>query len=665
MALEHRNALAMVHWAQSAFGADELAGVLGATSICFDLSVFEIFATLAAGGTLLLVPDLFALPEARFRDEVTLVNTVPTPMAELLRLGPLPGAVRTVCLAGEPLPPALVQRVYEAGAVARVWNLYGPSEDTTYSTGRMIPRGGDNCNIGWPITGTAAHVLDPEGQPLPPGVPGELYLAGAGVARGYWNRPEQNAERFLPNPFDTDGTRPRMYRTGDRVRRLGDGSLEFAGRADRQIKLRGFRVEPGEVETALTAEPGVRAAIVDAWQDPDSEGPARLTAWIEGTASPADLSDALAARLPGYCVPTLWVVRAVLPRLPNGKLDRKSLPAPTLATAADAAAEGADMADGKAAPLPGLEQQLAAIWGRVLGRDDLHRHAGFFALGGDSILAIQVVAQARAEGIALSPRDLFQYQTLATLAEAAAERAGPAMGQGPVTGAQSLTPIQSWFFARALPQAHHWNQAMVLAPARELDPGHLRAALRHLSDRHDALRARFHRGASGWQQVYDAPGRAPLLIESREPVTEAASALQAGFDLAQGPLWGAVLARGADGGQRLAVAAHHLIVDGVSWRVLLGDLQALYLALEAGEDPAQNPARRSTSPGAWADVLRDSPAIAAERPYWQAQTAPPAPRLPLDHPEGANDMAMATGWTAASTPGSARSCWRRCQRPIR
>lgn len=297
------------------------------------------------------------------------------------------------------------------------------------------------------------------------------------------------------------------------------------------------------------------------------------------------------------------------------------------------------MADGKAAPLPGLEQQLAAIWRRVLARDDLHRHAGFFALGGDSILAIQVVAQARAEGIALSPRDLFQYQTLATLAEAAAERAGPAMGQGPVTGAQSLTPIQSWFFARALPQAHHWNQAMVLAPARELDPGHLRAALRHLSDRHDALRARFHRGASGWQQVYDAPGRAPLLIESREPVTEAASALQAGFDLAQGPLWGAVLARGADGGQRLAVAAHHLIVDGVSWRVLLGDLQALYLALEAGEDPAQNPARRSTSPGAWADVLRDSPAIAAERPYWQAQTAPPAPRLPLDHPEGANDMA--------------------------
>ena len=619
VAIEHRNAAALIHWAQTAFAPEELAGVLASTSICFDLSVFEIFATLSLGGTVLMAEDLFALPDAPFADRVTLINTVPTPMAELMRLGPLPASLRSVCLAGEVLPPALAARIHAEPGVERVWNLYGPSEDTTYSTGMILPREG-GFNIGAPIAGTSAHVLDDHGQELPPGMPGELYLAGAGVARGYWNRADLTAERFV-----TIGGR-RMYRTGDRVRRAHDGSLDYLGRGDRQVKVRGFRVEPGEVETALTLIPGVSGAAVDLWRD--AEGNARLTAWVEGSARPGDLSADLMHHLPAHLVPTRFVMLDRLPLLPNGKLDRKALPDPDSAEA-EAAPQGQ-------APRPGIETELAGIWQRVLGHEGVERQDNFFAIGGDSILAIQVVAQARAAGISLSPRDLFQYASLAALAEAAEGRGGIGTAQGPATGRQSLTPIQAWLLNRELPQAHHWNQAMVLAPARALDPAILGRALALLSDRHDALRARFRRGDQGWEQHYLPPGiEAPLLLANGD-VTEIAARIQAGFDLERGPLWGAALVA-TPGGQRLAVAAHHLLVDGVSWRILLDDLQRIYQALEAGGEPEAP--RRSTSPGAWADFLTGSPLLAAERPYWAGAAAQVAPPLPLA--EGADTEAGA------------------------
>lgn len=596
--IAHRNAAALIDWARDAFTADEMGGMLGSTSICFDLSVFEIFATLAMGGTLYLVDDLFGLADAPFAAQVTLVNTVPTPMTELLRLGGLPASVRTVCLAGEPLPPSLAQQIHALPGGLRIWNLYGPSEDTTYSTGMVLPRGGA-FNIGTPIAGTQAHVLDAHLNPVPPGMPGELFLSGAGVGRGYWNRPDLTAERFLSNPFDTGGA-PMMYRTGDRVRWRADGTLDYLGRGDRQMKLRGFRIEPGEIEEALKQIPGVAGAAVDIWHDGDH---GRLTAWVEGTAT--GLGAELSRRLPAHLVPTLFVPVAELPRLPNGKLDRSALPRPAVP---DNAAE-------PVAPKPGLETDLAAIWARVLGHEGIGREDNFFAIGGDSILAIQVVAQAREAGINLSPRDLFQYGNLAALAGAASERGGLARAQGPQTGRQSLTAIQRRFLNRDLPQAAHWNQALVLRPTRRLDADLLRQALAMLADWHDALRARFVRG-DGWEQHYAAPGITPNLTITTGDVTEAAAAMQAGFAL-DGVLWGAVLADGAD--QCLAVAAHHLIVDGVSWRILLGDLQAIYQALERGETPPQP--RRSTSPGAWADFLSTRPATAALA----------ATPLPLDH----------------------------------
>lgn len=610
VAIGHENAVALIRWAETVFSEDELAGMLGSTSICFDLSVFEIFVTLSLGGTLLLVEDLFDLPDAPFADQVTFINTVPTPMAELLRLGPLPASVQTICLAGEVLPPSLAASIHAEPGV-RLWNLYGPSEDTTYSTGMIVPRD-QGFNIGHPILGTQAYVLDGHGQPVPPGMPGELYLAGPGVTQGYWNRADLTAKHFLPDPFAGHG---KMYRSGDRVRYAFDGSLDYLGRNDRQVKVRGFRIEPGEIESALTLIPGVTGAAVGVWRDEGQN--ARLTAWVEGQANPADLSAQLSQSLPAHMVPTGFVVMDALPRLPNGKLDRKALPQPD-STDAKPVPEAAEL-------LPGLETQLAEIWQRVLGREITNRQDNFFSIGGDSILAIQVVALAREAGIALSPRDLFQYSSLASLAEEAQGRVGIGDSQGPITGPQALTPAQQWLLERELPQAHHWNQAMVLEPAQPLDPAFLRRALGLLSDWHDALRARFHRDDHGWMQDYAEPGSDALLTEAASAdVTAIASALQAGFDLGKGPLWGAALITLPDGGQRLAIAAHHLLVDGISWRILLGDLQRIYGALQSRKE-LEAP-RRATSPGAWAEFIADSPLLAAEQGYWSDvanKTAPP------------------------------------------
>ncbi|WP_198670662.1 non-ribosomal peptide synthetase [Oceanicella sp. SM1341] len=638
VAIEHRNAAAFLGWCAEVFSPAELAGVLAATSVCFDLSVFEIFAPLATGGEVLMVEDIFALPEAPFADDVTLINAVPTPMAELMRLGPLPARAATVCLAGEPLPPALADAILRTGTVTRLWNLYGPSEDTTYSTGAPVPGPGAPFGIGGPIAGTQAHVLDEALRPLPQGMPGELWLSGAGVARGYQGQPGLTAERFRPNPFDRDGSAPLLYRTGDRARWRPDGTLACLGRADRQIKLNGFRIEPGETEAALCALPGVSGAVVDAWTD--ASGHTRLTAWVEGGAEAAALERALAARLPGHLVPTLFAVLERLPRLPNGKLDRGALPAPAPA-AQHAPAEP---------PRPGPEAALALEWEALLGRAP-GREDDFFALGGDSILAIQLVSRARAAGLALTPRDVFLHPKLAALAAAAGTVA--AAPGGPVNGAVPLTPVQRWFLGRDLPRPEHWNQAVVLRLTRPVAPELLEATLRALPARHDALRARFRRGPSGWQQHYLPEGGAPRLTLLPAPCdaadfAQAAEALQAGFDLGAGPLWGAVLADLGAEGQRLLVAAHHLVVDGVSWRILLADLEACCAALAAGA-PLPPPAR-GTDAGRFVTALAGSPAFDAEQAHWREVCAAPVATLPADGPGGANTEGAAARIEQALSP---------------
>jgi amino acid adenylation domain-containing protein len=419
VAIEHRNAVALVDWAAEVFPPEDLAGVLASTSINFDLSVFELFVPLALGGTVILADNALALAGLPEAGQVTLVNTVPSAMAELLRLEALPPSVRTVNLAGEPLARSLVMEI-EANSSARVLDLYGPSEDTTYST--FARRHGDEpVTIGRPLSGGRAYLLDRWQRPASAGAPGEVWLGGAGLARGYLRRPELTAERFVPDPFAAfaDGPGARLYRTGDLARHRADGCLELLGRIDHQVKVRGFRIEPGEVETHLLAFPGVREAAVLALGE---GGDRKLAAFVAPSVPGDGLRSFLAGRLPSHMVPSVFAFLEALPRLPNGKLDRRALAALPV--------NGTGTGEGFAPPATEDELRMAAIWAEVLGVPRVGLHDDFFRLGGHSLLATRVVARLRRDfGVDLPLRSLFQEPTVARLLEAV--RVAKAAGEPP------------------------------------------------------------------------------------------------------------------------------------------------------------------------------------------------------------------------------------------
>ncbi len=423
VAITHRNASAMLAWAGGEFSPRELSGVLASTSVCFDLSVFELFAPLVGGGRVILADNALALPSLPAAGEVTLVNTVPSAITELCQAGALPPSVESVNLAGEPLRKRLVETVYAAGSVARVRNLYGPSEDTTYSTIAACPADeAREPTIGRVIPGSRGYVVDRGLRAVPPGAAGELVLAGAGLARGYLGRPALTAERFVPDPFAAGPARAaglggRLYRTGDRARHLRDGRLEFLGRLDHQVKLRGFRIELGEIETALQELAGIDEAV--AVVRDDGSGP-RLVAYLAAAGgAPAappvgELRSALGRRLPGYMVPELFVELSALPLTPNGKVDRKALPVP----GADRPALTRDYV----APETAVEQILAEIWSDVLGVDRVGIQDSFFELGGHSLKATQVLLRVRETfGVDLPVHRLFSDPTVSGLAVAIAE----------------------------------------------------------------------------------------------------------------------------------------------------------------------------------------------------------------------------------------------------
>ncbi|HEX5715571.1 MAG TPA: amino acid adenylation domain-containing protein [Thermoanaerobaculia bacterium] len=434
VAIAHRSASALLHWAQEVYAAQQIAGVLAATSICFDLSIFEIFVPLTRGGAVILAANALALPELPAARRVTLVNTVPSAIAELVRSGGIPSSVVTVNLAGEPLPPPLVEQIQGLGTVREVYNLYGPSEDTTYSTwARMDPEPGALCPIGRPISGTRSHVLDPRGGLAPIGSPGELFLGGEGLARGYLGRPDLTAERFVPDPFGPPGAR--LYRTGDLARHLPDGRLGFLGRADHQVKVRGFRIELGEIETALRRHGAVDQTVVLARED--RSGDQRLVAYAvlhEGaSAGEAELRSHLRQTLPEYMVPSAFVLLDSLPLTPNGKIDRRALPAP----------EQRGEEEDSMAPRDAVELELQRIWEEVLGVASVGIGDSFFDLGGHSLLAIKLITRIRRRfGRDLPLAALFRADTVERFAlllrQAAPPRSSSLVEISIGTGAEAL-----------------------------------------------------------------------------------------------------------------------------------------------------------------------------------------------------------------------------------
>ena len=655
-AIEHRQATALLAWARATYAESDLAGMLWATSVCFDLSVFELFVTLAVGGKLIVAENALALPDLPARNEVTLINTVPSAVAELVRQQAIPVGVRVVNLAGEPLSATLADEVYRAAAVERVYDLYGPSEDTTYSTMARRERGG-TATIGRVLPGSQLYLLDEDGHPVPRGAVGEIYLGGAGVARGYLGRADLTAERFGPDPFSgVPGAR--LYRTGDVARFQEDGQLEFLGRRDHQVKIRGFRIELGEIQHALEQHEEIAEAAVVALET-ESSGP-RLVAYVAGVMLPEGRAldelcrPWLSARLPEYFVPAVFVGLRALPRTPNGKLDRRALPEPP------APGTGGDEAD-FAAPRTATEATLAEIWAQVLKVPRVGIHDNYFALGGDSIQVLQLVAQAREAGLDVSPKSVFSNPTVADLARTTGAAPGTAAVMADdLSGALPLTPIQQWFFAQEFEAAHHWNQSVLLTVRARLEVEQIEAALRTVVAHHPMLRARFNVDATGrWSArvAKTAPESLSFGVvrwSTAAELTAACAAEQAALDFGKGPLVRALWLEHTDGTQRrLFVVVHHLVVDGVSWRILLGDLWSAYEGVELP--------RATVSSAAWAGWLQHAvgdAALMAEAEHWQALAARPVTRLPQDGPGGSNTVSGAKILSVTITPAETETLLR-------
>ena len=407
VAIAHESAVRFIQWASEIFASEALGGVLFSTSICFDLSIFELFVTLSNGGKVIVAENALELAVLPAANEVTLVNTVPSAMAELVRTGAVPKSVRVANLAGEPLSKELVAEVYAKTGVDVVYNLYGPSEGTTYSTFTAV-KANERVTIGRPVANTRVYLLDESGHPVPLGVVGELYLGGAGLARGYWERPELTAERFIPDGFSGESG-ARLYRTGDLARYAENGEIEFLGRADHQVKVRGYRIELGEIESVLRSLSGVRDAVVVARGEPG--GSQQLVAYVvrDTAVSSVELREQLSQRLPDYMIPSAFVMLAELPLTPNGKIDRKALPAADDSRPETVAAY--------VAPREMVEFQLVRLWEELLPVRPIGVRDSFFALGGHSLVAVRLVLRIEQEfGKKLPIRAVFQGATIEYLA---------------------------------------------------------------------------------------------------------------------------------------------------------------------------------------------------------------------------------------------------------
>ncbi|MEV5427836.1 non-ribosomal peptide synthase/polyketide synthase [Streptomyces sp. NPDC052701] len=643
----HASVVALTDWAAAEFAGRGLDHVVASTSLNFDVSVFEIFSPLLAGGRVEVVRDVLALAERRGPWRAGLLSAVPSALGRLLTDDGVEVTADTVVLAGEALPAATVRQVRAVVPGCRVMNIYGPTEATVYATAFTCdPADPDRVPpIGRPVGGARAYVLDARLRPVPAGAPGELYLAGTGVARGYLGRPGLTASRFLPDPYGPPGSR--MYRTGDLVRWSARGDLLYLGRSDDQVKVRGFRIELGEVEAALARHPQVAAAAA---RVVERDGHRRLVAYAvprdTGTPDPAELRAFLRRTLPDHLVPAAVLPLDRLPLGATGKLDRRALPEPVWAAPASG---------GGRPPRTGAEKTLAAIWSEVLGVPDVGAEDNYFALGGDSVLGIQIVSAARRAGLALTPRHLFTHQTVAELAAAAEDLPAPVVTaeQGAVVGDAPLTPVQHWLLHTLTGDPARFTQTVSFHLAADTDPDLLRAALAAVTDHHDALRLRFEPAGEGrWRQYGTAPGAAPHLevhdLPDAAAADDLAGRLSGGFDLTGGPLLKAALCRPGDGARPvLLLAAHHLVVDAVSWRVLLEDLDTAYRALRTGNPADLGP--KTTSFRAWAQRLAAHTAAGGfddELAHWRdlADPADAAP-LPTDH-AGANTAACEETLTA-------------------
>ncbi|HEY9650043.1 MAG TPA: amino acid adenylation domain-containing protein, partial [Coleofasciculaceae cyanobacterium] len=721
VAVEHRQLLNYLHGILARLDLPEAASFAAVSTFAADLGNTVIFPALCTGGCLHVISQERATsPEALVEycesHAIDCLKIVPSHLNALLTASHpekiLPR--KYLILGGEALSWQLVEKIRQYAPSCQILNHYGPTETTvgvlTYAISEPIRDKSETVPIGRAIANTQIYILNHYLQPVPIGVPGELYIGGDSVARGYLNQPELTAEKFITTEHlgGQDAQLTRVYKTGDLARYLPDGNIEFLGRIDHQVKIHGFRIELGEIESVLSQHPAIGETVVLARED--EQGNKRLVAYIVPNQDPivvgahrraplhsheplqqsaliSNLRDFLKEQLPEYMVPSAFVQLKALPLTPNGKVDRQALPAPD---SIKPELEGRFVA-----PRTPIEETIAKILAQVLGLERVSIYDNFFELGGDSILTIQIVARANQAGLQLTPKQLFESPTVAGLAAVAGTTATIQAEQEPVTGAIPLTPIQHWFFEQKLCEPHHWNQALLLevrqsisplATAettpltpplprgetnslplirgglgwgqrygcqRSISPDLLKQALQHLMEYHDALRLRFTLTQSGWQQVndgLDAVKAVPfsyidlsgIPAAERESILETtASELQASLNLAEGLILRVALFDfGNNQPNRLLIVIHHLAVDGISWRILLEDLQQIYQQLSQGEAVQLPP--KTYSFKQWSESLREyapSEQLQQERDYWLRTSH--YSRLPVDNPNGANTVALA------------------------
>jgi amino acid adenylation domain-containing protein/non-ribosomal peptide synthase protein (TIGR01720 family) len=647
-------------WMQRRFPLTFADRVVQKTPFSFDASVWELFAPLLVGARLVMAApgghqDPTYLCGFMIEQGITALKIVPSLLERLLDEEGFRQceSLRYVFCGAEAMPLKLAERFFGRTG-AELFNLYGPTEaaiDVTFwpckpgHKRKSIP-------IGKPIINTQVYVLDERMRLAPMGVSGELYIGGESLARGYWQRPELTAEKFVPNPYGkTPGAR--LYRTGDMVRWNDERELEYLGRNDAQVKVRGFRIELGEIEAALLERDEVGRAVVLVREE---EGRAKqLAAYVAASdgvePDSRELRGYLQGRLPEYMVPASINVVAEMPLMPNGKVDRKAL----LALKVEGGARERELEGARNE----VEELLAQVWRDVLGVERVGIRDNFFELGGDSILSIQIATKAKQLGLPVRVRQLFQHRTIAELA-GAIQQSSVANPTEPTKaerdeafGELPLTPIQRRFFEHRLPNPHHYNQSVMLEADAAPDPDTLRAVVAKLVAHHTSLLLRFTETEGVWHQSYADSEQHEVVSyvdlshlagdEQRRQLEAQAAATQAGLNITQGPLLRAVLFDlGAGRGARLLLAIHHLAIDGVSWRILLEDLQTVFNQAREGRS-VELPGRTSSFKR-WAEGLRQYAAsgrLRAEASYWlddrRRQVAP----LPVDYAEGENRVGSA------------------------
>ncbi|MEW6735522.1 MAG: amino acid adenylation domain-containing protein, partial [Acidobacteriota bacterium] len=622
------------------------------SSLSFDLTVTSLLLPLVVGQQIIVVTAEEGLAGLKGvlskQRNLSLVKLTPAHLDMLnqqLLATEMIDATRALVIGGEALLAESLTYWRKYSPQTDIFNEYGPTEATVGCSVYQVMAEDDSSgvvSIGRPIANTQLYILDKYHQAVPIGVIGELYIGGTGLARGYLNRPDLTAERFIPNPYSGESG-ARLYRTGDLVRYLADGNIAYLGRIDNQVKVRGYRIELAEIESVLSSHNRVSECVVIAREDRDNckQLVAYLVAKQEEVITVNELRAYLKTKLPEYMLPSTYVVLDKLPLTANGKLDRRVLPEPDQTRP--------ELESLFILPRTAKEELLARIWSQVLGIKQIGAYDNFFELGGDSILSIQIVAKANQAGLKITPKQLFQYQTIAELAMVAETASVITAVQDVIIGDVPLTPIQKRFFRENLIEPDHFNQSVLLI-TQQLDIPLLLIVIKRLLTHHDALRLRFTPSTSGWQQINtDIDNNIPFTKldlsilskpQQQQAIEVTAKQLQGSLNLSNGPVLRiACFDLGTKESGRLLIIIHHLVIDLVSWRILLEDLQTAYQQLSNGK-AIQLPAK-TTAFKHWAEQLSEYAQLETteqELNYWLAKQYNGITSLPVDYRDGVNNQ---------------------------